>query len=170
MRAAVKMPRVCLGSIVFMCVSRLTACAETEEVQIQKVVQRYIEAVPGECFVYGRWPKGGINLIAGERAVFLSKTGLAEFGRPLSIYQVGQLTEKGRRYYFLGTKSPNMFGGNGALCVGHREFLRIEEYTTPSEMLGMIVTTVRYRYRLIDVPNWIKTQEAHELFPVSALV
>lgn len=167
MRAAVKMPGVCLGAIVFMCPSILTACAETEEAQIRQVVERYVEALPGECFMYERWPRS-FNRFDTKRLIFLSKIGLAEFEKISSYRYDGRLTDKGQRYYFPNTKSPNMFGGIGALCAGQHEFLQIEEYTTPSEMLGMIVTTVRYRYRLIDVPNWIKTQEALELFPVSA--
>ncbi|QNI34016.1 hypothetical protein H7849_08970 [Alloacidobacterium dinghuense] len=54
-------------------------------------------------------------------------------------------------------------------CYGHREVTSIDSFTPPSkEANGMLKSTVTYKYKMMDVPVWARTDEVQKAFPEMA--
>jgi hypothetical protein len=50
-------------------------------------------------------------------------------------------------------------------CYGHRQVTGIESFTPPVKENGMLKSQVTYRYRIVEVPVWAKTEEMEKAFP-----
>lgn len=50
-------------------------------------------------------------------------------------------------------------------CYGHREVTSIVSFTPPAPHNGFTETTVTYRYQMLDVPVWAKTEKVKAAFP-----
>lgn len=54
------------------------------------------------------------------------------------------------------------------LCYGHRVLTAIDNASEPTKVNGFPETQVTYRYTLIDVPIWAKSESIHAAFPEMA--
>ncbi len=57
----------------------------------------------------------------------------------------------------------------GRFCYGHRQVTSIESFTPPVKAAnGLLESQVAYRYNMMDVPVWVKTDEMQKAFPEMA--
>jgi hypothetical protein len=57
----------------------------------------------------------------------------------------------------------------GRFCYGHREVTSIDNFTPPTKAAnGILESHVTYRYKMMDVPVWAKTDEMLKAFPEMA--
>jgi len=64
------------------------------------------------------------------------------------------------------TPAGNRYGPR--FCYGHRQATAIVSFTPPGPRNGFTETTVTYRYTMVDVPVWAKTDEIRAAYPLVA--
>ncbi len=75
---------------------------------------------------------------------------------PATEYQISDLGKK----YLIPDKSTSAFGmgRNNAFCSGKYAMVEVDNFTEPSEMMGMKVSQVNFRYKLDGADDWTKTE------------
>ena len=87
-----------------------------------------------------------------------------------SLMDAGLLKRLEDRDLHVDSYSLNPAGERAAprFCYGHREVTSIVSSTPPGPHNGFTETTVTYRYQLLDVPVWAKTEQVRAAFPAVA--
>jgi hypothetical protein len=53
----------------------------------------------------------------------------------------------------------------GRFCYGHRQITSIESFTPPETVNHFLETHATYRYKMMDVPVWARTDKMMKAFP-----
>jgi hypothetical protein len=128
------------------------------EANFSKAVQAYLEKAYPKCILYGNFPAPGADLDFFNRN-----------GRLKALAAAGALKEtktKGRVLYDLTDEArkvykPDMRQGYkgekmGGLCFGRAVFEEITRFTEPADMLGVRLSQLTYRFKVLDLPGWAK--------------
>jgi hypothetical protein len=54
---------------------------------------------------------------------------------------------------------------SGGFCFGKQKVVKVEQFTEPSDALGMKMSQVNFTYRVDDVPAWAKHESLGKQFP-----
>lgn len=138
-----------------------------------KATQAYLDETYPRCYVTSNFPakekiyerkenKNIYHVLAAEG--ILSEQVVKKYEKkssmlvPYTEYEY-DLTEEGKKFYREGVAET--FGGDsvGGICFGKAKTSSIENFTEPSDMMGMRVSHVTYLYSVDDIPEWAKTVE-----------
>ena len=77
-----------------------------------------------------------------------------------------KVTEEGGIHVNVYALTPGGERAGGRFCYGHRQITGIDNFTPPTKTAnGMLESHVTYRYTMMDVPVWVKTDEMQKAFP-----
>ena len=79
-------------------------------------------------------------------------------------------TQNGQKvHYDLSTKGRESWKTKGSewgqFCYGERTVTEIERFTEPSDMGGVHVSNVTYKYKVINIADWAKLAPVQKTFP-----
>jgi hypothetical protein len=80
----------------------------------------------------------------------------AMFGDKMEPGSEYQLTEVGQK--FLVPNGANTMGGHDAFCTGKFTVVAVDNFTEPSDMMGVKVSQVNYRFKLEDAEDWARSE------------
>jgi hypothetical protein len=139
----------------------------------KKAIQAYLDSQHGLCV---QIPEKEFPFVLANREFFMSDKGMADaladagllskrdteieqkqyFGKskmvPATEYQP---TDEGKKYSLTKTKEGKE---RREFCTGHYVVSEIDNFTEPSDMVGMTVSQVNYRYKLEDAAGWVKSE------------
>jgi hypothetical protein len=159
----------------------LIACGSVKDANksnFRKAIQAYLDTQPGLCAVISvkEMPftlsssSFGFD-VSSQRANALVDAGLlskkdtqakADFGNkvvPAVEYQITTAGQKAR----VENATDSLFKQN-TFCTGKYVVVDIDNFTEPSNMMGMTVTEVRFRYKVDNPSNWAKTKSLRAIF------
>lgn len=87
----------------------------------------------------------------------------ADFGNAMQEGSEYQLTEQGNEYRVAG--GANTMGGHDAFCSGKYEVVSIENFTEPSDAMGVTISRVNYRYVLKGAADWMGADAVQAAYP-----
>ena len=152
-----KVNHFAIGSLIVLmafssaCSNRKAATKSNFETALNKRFQK-----EKECMALMAFPDDAFGSMAAFDA--LTDAGM------LTKTQNGQkvhydLSTKGREFW----KAKN--GGYGQFCYGERTVTEIERFTEPSDMGGVHVSNVTYKYKVINIADWAKLAPVQKTFP-----
>lgn len=75
------------------------------------------------------------------------------------------LTDRGKAAYSKDAGPSTMGGKRTGLCYGKPHVDEVTNFTQPSDMMGMTLSQVSYKYHLTDLPDWAKNPKVKAAFP-----
>ena len=152
----------------------LAACGgpkEATQSNFTKAIQAYLDTQPGLCAAIParQMPftleNNGLIPEPKKRADALADAGLltkrdtevkGSFGNknaPATEYQVSEIGKQ-----FLAPKAANTLARQDAFCSGKFVMVGVDNFTEPSEMMGMKVSRVNYRFKVDGLADWAKSE------------
>jgi hypothetical protein len=166
-----------LGSLAF----ALAACGSNKDANksnFSKAIQAYLDTQPGLCaappakeipFVISSQDFSYKNSI--QKADALVDAGLlskrdteakALFGDkmlPATEYQITEAGQKARVAH-----AANSLAKQDAFCAGKYSMVEVDNFTEPSNMMGMTISEVKFRYKVENPAGWAKTESLRTAF------
>lgn len=62
-------------------------------------------------------------------------------------------------------KSADRLLGGNELCFARRNVVEVTNWTEPADVMGVRVSQVRYRYKIVDIAPWAQTARMLAAFP-----
>ncbi|MDF9428923.1 hypothetical protein EM868_03790 [Cupriavidus gilardii] len=78
------------------------------------------------------------------------------FGNKMEPATEYQATEKGKK--FLVANGANTLAGQDAFCTGKYTVVEVDNFTEPSDTMGVKVSRVNYRYKVEGADDWAKSE------------
>jgi len=76
-----------------------------------------------------------------------------------------KLTKEAKALLYESKSRSEQFMGPGLnICYGHRQVVRIENFTEPAEAIGVTASQVQYAYKIVDVADWAKNLKVGSAF------
>lgn len=138
-----------------------------------KAAQAYLDTTYPRCYVTSNFPKKeriyegkeSKSIYHALAAAGILSERVSEKAEKIAFLSSSyteyeyDLTEEGKKFYREGIAET--FGGDsvGGICFGKAKVSSIENFTEPSDMMGMRVSRVSYRYNVEDIPEWAKSAE-----------
>ena len=73
------------------------------------------------------------------------------------------LTEKGKKYYTDEVEPPVGFGKNAGFIIGKLRVTKINKFTAPASIMGVIASQVEFETQLTDIPDWVHDKKLNVL-------
>ena len=159
----------CVGVLAVVLLLVSTGCSgdlkEANEKNFGQAAQLWLNQEFPVCVVHGNFPLFPREMdIRGEDKTLqaMARVGLvtetpAEVedifgGKKQSVRY--ELTEEGKKYYF--PDRVETLGGDklGGLCFGKGKLESVENFTTPTQFMGVQGSRVTFTYRITDIPDW----------------
>lgn len=159
----------------------LAACGSAKDANksnFGKAVQAYLDTQKGLCAAI---PGKGMPFTVSKQELFgqqnlvradaLVDAGLltkrdtevkAMFGNKMEPATEYQITDMGKKY--LVAEGANTMGRHDAFCTGKYSDVEIQNFTEPSDMMGMKVSRVNFRYKVKDAADWTKTESVRAAY------
>ncbi len=153
----------------------LAACGNPKDAtksNFSKSIQAYLDTQHGLCAALPAMEvpftlenKGGFNADAKKRADALVDAGLltkrdteikAMFGNRMEPATEYQVSDFGKTH--LTPKAADTLGRQDAFCSGKYVMVDVDNFTEPSDMMGMKVFRVNYRYKVDGIADWAKSE------------
>jgi hypothetical protein len=159
----------------------LAACGSNKDANksnFSKAIQAYLDTQPGLCaappageipFTLSSDDFGYKNNI--QRANALVDAGLlskrdtetkAMFGNKMVPATEYQVTEAGQKARF--ANAANSLAKQDAFCAGKYFIVEVDNFTEPSNMMGMTISEVKFRYKVKNPAGWAKTESLRTAF------
>lgn len=153
----------------------LAACGNPKDAtksNFSKSIQSYLDTQHGLCAAIPAMEvpftlenKGGFNTQAKKRADALVNAGLltkqdteikATFGNRMEPATEYQVSDSGKKH--LTPKAADTLGRQDAFCSGKYVMVDVDNFTEPSDMMGMKVARVNFRYKVDGLADWTKSE------------
>ncbi|KDB72279.1 hypothetical protein AZ21_0494 [Bordetella bronchiseptica B20-10725633] len=153
----------------------LAACGSAKDANnsnFSKAIQAYLDTQKGLCAAI---PAKGLpftlanqDMLGGQskkRADALVDAGLltkrdtevkAMFGNKMEPATEYQITDTGKK--FLVANGANTMAGQDAFCSGKYTVVEVSNFTEPSDMMGVKLSQVNYRYKVEGADDWAKSE------------
>lgn len=190
MRERFQLTKTIAISVAATCIA-LAACGDPKaasEKSFEAAIQKFMDRQAPECFI--RQAKFPVKHTAyGDEDTLLRNmsalkaVGLVEI-KELAVKEFPNLalgpgkttkqrtlevllTDEGKKAYIEqrddGTLGSAM--GSGGFCFGKQKIVKVEQFTEPSDAMGMKVSQVNYTYRYDGIPAWAKHEALVKPFP-----
>jgi hypothetical protein len=160
---------------------------QSEEAEIKEVVSKYLSSQKGYCLLAeyelennGRWIRLDVDPSLGSlprqkrhiaQAEALEAAGLIKidrlkrgargFSAPRKEFAWFSLTELGSNFF----QEDKKYSYRRSLCMGRQELESIRLITDPAvDLRGLRTTTVKYRFRVVDFPQWTRNADIQAAF------
>lgn len=88
------------------------------------------------------------------------------FSRTETVLGKGfKLTDLGRSMLLADEYKRGFSQGEPQLCYGHRVVDEITNFTEPADIRGVIVSSVKYTYKVGDIADWAKLPDVYLRYP-----
>ncbi|MNL05318.1 hypothetical protein D3C87_1259050 [compost metagenome] len=153
----------------------LAACGGAKDANksnFSKAVQMYLDTQKGLCAALpakgSPFTLSNQDMLGGQnkkRADALVDAGLltkrdtevkAMFGNKMEPATEYQVTDTGKK--FLVANGANTVGGHDAFCTGKYAVVEVDNFTEPSDMMGVKLSQVNYRYKVEGAADWAKSE------------
>lgn len=153
----------------------LAACGSGKDANksnFSKAIQAYLDTQKGLCASIPAkslpFTLANQDMLSGQnkkRADALVDAGLltkrdtevkAMFGNKMKPATEYQITDTGKK--FLVANGANTLTGQDAFCTGKYTVVEVENFTEPSDMMGVKLSQVNYRYKVDGAEGWAKSE------------
>lgn len=153
----------------------LAACGSAKDANksnFSKAIQAYLDtqkglcaAIPGKGFPFTVANQDMLGGQSKKRADALVDAGLltkrdtevkAMFGNKMDPATEYQITDTGKK--FLVANGANTMAGQNAFCTGKYTVVEVSNFTEPSDMMGVKLSQVNYRYKVEGADDWAKSE------------
>lgn len=137
-----------------------------------KAIQTYLDtqnglcaAMPAEAVPFTLENRGVFSKESKKRADALVDAGLltkrdtevkAMFGNKMEPATEYQVSDSGKKY--LIAKAADTLGRQDAFCTGKFAQVEVDNFTEPSDMMGLKVSHVNFRYKVMGTADWVKAE------------
>lgn len=157
----------CLAAAVVGCGS----AKDASKGNFSKAIQAYLDTQKGLCAAVpakeypfslankGFFPDGKRRADALADVDLLARRDTqlkASFGNAMEAGSEYQLTDLGKKYLVAG--GANTLGGHDAFCSGRYEIVAVDNFTEPSDAMGITVSQASYRYTVKGAADWAKSE------------
>ena len=80
----------------------------------------------------------------------------AMFGNKMEPATEYQITDTGKK--FLVANNANTLAAQDAFCTGKYTVVEVDNFTEPSDMMGVKLSQVNYRYKVDGADDWAKSE------------
>lgn len=154
----------------------LAACGSAKDANksnFSTAIQAYLDTQNGLCaavpanelpFTLGN--QGMLGQQNKQRADALADAGLltkqdtevkAMFGNKMEPATEYQITDAGKKH--LVAKGANTLGRQVAFCTGKYAVIEVDNFTEPSDMMGVKVSQVNFSYKVEGAADWAKSED-----------
>ncbi|CUI33445.1 hypothetical protein [Achromobacter xylosoxidans] len=153
----------------------LAACGSAKDANksnFSKAIQAYLDtqkglcaAIPGKGMPFTLANQDMLGQQSKKRADALVEAGLlskrdtevkAMFGNKMEPATEYQATEKGKK--FLVANGANTLATQDAFCTGKYTVVDVDNFTEPSDTMGVKLSRVNYRYKVEGADDWAKSE------------
>ena len=142
-------------------------------------VQAYLDTTYPKCYLTSEFPRtvewdvGGTKTqlrALAKAGLVLEKEGSYEiptFGgrKRFAPAPAFTLTDEGKKFY--KSDAVKLINGKnlGGFCFGKAKVKQVDQFTEPSDMLGMRISRVNYTYEVSDLPAWANSPAIQAAIP-----
>lgn len=153
----------------------LAACGSAKDASksnFSKAVQVYLDtqnglcaAIPAQALPFTLANEGTLSQASKKRADALVEAGLltqrateekAMFGNRMVPATEYQITDSGKK--FLVPKGADTLVRQDAFCTGKYTMVTVENFTEPSDMMGVKLSQVNYSYKIEGADGWATSE------------
>ncbi|WP_263910177.1 hypothetical protein [Achromobacter sp. 79A6] len=153
----------------------LVACGSAQDASkgnFGKAIQTYLDkqhglcaAIPAKTLPFTLANQDIIGRQTKKLADSLVEAGLlsprntetqAMFGNKMEPATEYQITDLGKKY--LVANAADTFAQQDAFCTGKYAVVEVDNFTQPSDAMGMKISQVNFRYKAHDVADWAKSE------------
>lgn len=167
----ITMKLVAMSSVV-LAVAACSNAKDANKSNFGKAIQAYLDkqnglcaAIPAKGLPFTLANQDMLGQLNKKRADALVDAGLltkrdtevkAMFGDKMEPATEYQITDAGKKY--LVAKGADTMVQQDAFCTGAYAIVEVDNFTEPSDMMGVKVSQVNFRYKVKDPADWTKTE------------
>jgi hypothetical protein len=139
----------------------LAACGSAKDANksnFSKAIQAYLDTQKGLCAAI---PAKGLPFTLANQDML----GGQSKKRADALVDAGLLTKRDTEYQitdtgkkFLVANGANTMAGQDAFCTGKYTVVEVNNFTEPSDMMGVKLSQVNYRYKVEGADDWAKSE------------
>uniref|UniRef100_UPI003341EAD1 hypothetical protein n=1 Tax=Castellaniella defragrans TaxID=75697 RepID=UPI003341EAD1 len=154
----------------------IAACGSVKDANksnFSNAIQAYLDTqnglcatIPGEGFpftvsdqdIFGSRNKKSADALADAGLLTKRDTEVKSsmFGAEMVPATEYQITDFGKK--FLVTNGANTLGQHDAFCTGKYTVVEVDNFTEPSDIMGVKLSQVNYRYKVVGADDWAKSE------------